>query len=148
VAGTADGVFEADYIFSAGRHIPRVRVVLREGRIVELEAAVDADIVRGQLAREAGEPGVLSSVTIGLNPGGQSLSGRPELDALSAGVVSLHFGNNELWGGRVRSTFNLSLPAHGLTVRTRTASLVTRGRLVGSKAGRQATTLGGKEKTS
>jgi leucyl aminopeptidase (aminopeptidase T) len=148
VAGTADGVFEADYIFSAGRHIPRVRVVLREGRIVELEAAVDADIVRGQLAREAGEPGVLSSVTIGLNPGGQSLSGRPELDALSAGVVSLHFGNNELWGGRVRSTFNLSLPAHGLTVRTRTASLVTRGRLVGSKAGQQATTLGGKEKTS
>ena len=148
VAGTADGTFEVDYIFSAGRHIPRVRVVLREGRIVDLDAAVDAEIVRGQLAREAGEPGVLSSVTIGLNPGGQGLTGRPELDALSAGVVSLHFGNNELWGGSVRSTFNLSMPAPGLTVRTRTKSLVIRGRLAGSRAGQQTTILGGEEKTS
>lgn len=148
VTGTADGVFEAEYTFSAGRHIPRVRVVLREGRVVELDAAADADVVRDQLAREAGEPGVLSAVTIGLNPGGRSLSGKPDLDGLSAGVVSLHFGNNELWGGRVRSTFGLSLPAHGLTVRTRTRSLVTRGRLAGSGAGQQATHRRGEETTS
>jgi aminopeptidase len=147
VAGTGDGVFEADYTFSGGRHVPLVRVVLREGRIVELDAAGDADLLRERLAREAGDPGMLSGVTIGLNPGASGPTGRPELDALLAGFVSLHFGNNELWGGSVRSTFNLSLPAHELTVRTRTKTLVVRGRLAGPEAGQQATVLGGKEKT-
>ncbi len=119
-AGTGDGVFEADYTFSSGRHIPRVRVVLRQGRIVELDAASDADVIRERLAREAGDPDLLSSVTIGLNSGGPGPTGRPELDSVLAGVVTLDFGNNELLGGNVKSTFNLSLPAHGLTVRTRT----------------------------
>jgi leucyl aminopeptidase (aminopeptidase T) len=130
-AGTGDGVFEADYTFSSGRHIPRVRVVLRQGRIVELDAASDADVIRERLAREAGDPDLLSSVTIGLNPGGPGPTGRPELDSVLAGVVTLDFGNNELLGGNVKSTFNLSLPAHGLTVRTRTKSVVVRGRLAG-----------------
>lgn len=131
VTGTGDGVFEADYTFSSGRHVPGIRAVLREGRIVELDAASDAAVIREQLAREAGDPDLLSGVTIGLNPGGAGLTGRPELDSVLAGVVTLHFGNNELWGGNVKSTFNLSLPGHGLTVRARTKSLVIRGRLVG-----------------
>lgn len=132
VAGSGDGVFEADYTFSGGRHIPGVRVVLRNGRIVELEAPVDAEVILERLAREAGDPDMLASVSIGLNPGGPGPTGRPELDSVLAGAVTLHFGNNELLGGSVKSTFNLSLPALGLTVRTRTNPLVVRGRLVGS----------------
>lgn len=147
MAGTGDGVFEADYTFSSGRHIPSVRVTLREGRITELDAAADADVVRAQLARETGDPGALSAVTIGLNPGGRGPTGRPELDSLLGGTVTLHFGNNELWGGSVKSTFNLSLPAHGLTVRTSTKSLVTRGRLIGSTRGWEASFLDEEEKT-
>lgn len=129
VAGTGDGTFEAAYTFCGGRHIPHVRVVLQKGRIVELDAPQDADLIRERLAREAGDPDLVSGVSIGLNSGGTGPSGRPELDSVLAGVVTLDFGNNELWGGRVRSTFNLSLPAYGLTVRTRTKSLVVRGRL-------------------
>jgi leucyl aminopeptidase (aminopeptidase T) len=131
LAGTGDGVFEADYTFAGGRHVRGIRVTLREGRIVELEAASNADVIRERLAREAGDPGLLAGVTIGLNPGARGPTGRPELDSLLSGVVTLHFGNNELWGGSVRSTFNLSLPGHGLTVRTRTESLAVRGRLAG-----------------
>ena len=131
VAGSGDGVFESDYTFASGRHIPGVRVVLHGGRIVELDAARDAHLIRERLAGEAGDPDVISAVTLGLNPGAVGPTGRPELDSLLAGVVTLHFGNNELWGGSVKSTFNLSLPAHGLTVRTRTQTLVSAGRLVG-----------------
>ena len=129
LAGSGDGVFEADYTFASGRHVPRVRVVLQKGRIVELHAPNDADAIRERLAREAGDPDLLSSLTIGLNPGGTGPTGRPELDTVLAGTVTLNFGNNEIWGGNVRSTFNLSLPAHGLTVRTRSTSIVVRGRL-------------------
>ena len=129
--GTGDGVFEADYTFSGGRHIPRVRAVIQQGRIVELDADSHAELLRERLAREAGDPGMLSSVTIGLNSGGAGPTGRPELDSVLAGVVTLGFGNNELSGGSVRSTFNLSLPAHRLTVRTQTRTLVVRGRLAG-----------------
>ena len=137
IAGTGDGVFESDYTFSSGRHIPGVRVVLHRGRIVELDAARDAHLIRERLASEAGDPDALSGVTLGLNPGAEGLTGRPELDSLLAGVVTLHFGNNELWGGNVKSTFNLSLPAHGLTVCTRTQTLVSAGRLLGPTATRR-----------
>ncbi len=130
-AGSGDGVFASDYTFVGGRHIPEVRVVLRGGRIVELDAARDAQVIRDRLAAEAGDPDVISGITIGLNPGAKGPTGRPELDSLLAGVVTLHFGNNELWGGSVKSTFNLSLPAHGQSVRAGTQTLVSAGRLVG-----------------
>ncbi len=129
VSGSGDGVFAADYTFCSGQHIPRVRVTLRKGRIVEVEAAKNARVIRERLAREAGDPDVLSGLTIGLNPGAIGPTGRPELDSVLSGSVTLHFGNNELWGGNVKSTFNLSLPAHALTVRTRSRTLVTEGRL-------------------
>lgn len=134
--GSGDGAFRADYAFVAGRHIPGVRVVLRGGRIVELDAEREAEVLREGLAKEAGEPGLLSGFTIGLNPGASGPTGKPEIDALLAGAVTLHFGNNELWGGTVRSTFNLSLPAHRASVGTRTATLVSGGRLVTERSQR------------
>ena len=41
---------------------------------------------------------MLSGVSICLNSGGTGLTGRPELDSVLAGVVTLNSGNNELWG--------------------------------------------------
>lgn len=129
VPGSGEGVFEADYTFSCGRHIRGVRVTIREGRIVSFDAANDADVIREQLARESGDPDMLSNITIGLNSAGRGPTGRPALDSLLAGVVTLEFGNNELRGGKVKSTLNLKLPAHGLTVRTRARTLVRQGRV-------------------
>ena len=129
MSGTGDGVFEADYTFSGGRHFRGLRVTLERGRIVQVEGPEDTDKIRERLARESGDPNLLSSVSIGLNSGGRGPTGRPELDTLLAGVVTLDFGNNEMLGGTVRSTFNLSLPANGLTVRSGTRTPVVRGHL-------------------
>ncbi|MEZ4648317.1 MAG: winged helix-turn-helix domain-containing protein [Candidatus Eisenbacteria bacterium] len=130
---SGEGEFLADYTFASGGHVADVRVTLRDGRIVALDAPHDADLVRGRLERESGDPDLLSAISIGLNPAGSAVTGRPELDSVLHGVVTLDFGNNELWGGNVRSTFNLSLPSHGATVRAGTRTLVARGRLVAGK---------------
>ena len=71
----------------------------------------------------------LSGVRFGLNPAGRGPTGMPVLDACLAGTVTLHFGNNELQGGDVRSTFDLTLPAGRMTVESGARQLVTAGTL-------------------
>ncbi|MBK8231231.1 MAG: helix-turn-helix domain-containing protein [Candidatus Eisenbacteria bacterium] len=134
--GSGDGVFQADFTFALGRHLRDVRVVLRGGRIVEIDGPDGTEALRAKLEREVGDPGLLSAVTIGLNDGGRGPTGRPELDSLLSGSVTLEFGNNELLGGTVRSTFNLGLPAHGLSVRNSLGPIVVRGRLAPTAEGR------------
>lgn len=131
---SGDGEFQADYTFVGGRHIRGLRVTLRQGDIVELDGPEGTAQLRERLARETGEPARLSSISIGLNERGSGSTGRPELDSVLAGVVTLGFGNNELLGGSVRSTFNLALPAHGLTLTSGARALVRHGRLVSSSA--------------
>lgn len=132
---SGDGDFQADYTFAGGRHIHGVKVTLKQGEIVELDGPEGTAQLRERLARETGEPARLSSISIGLNERGSGPTGRPELDSVLAGVVTLGFGNNELLGGSVRSTFNLTLPAHGLTLTSGARALVRRGRLALSNTG-------------
>jgi hypothetical protein len=118
-----------DYTFSGGRHFWDVRVELREGRIVGLEAGNSAEILRQELAAAVGDPGLLAGVQFGLNPAGRGATGKPNLDACLEGVVTFAFGNNELLGGDVRSTMNLLLPCAKLTARAGGLTLIQDGRL-------------------
>lgn len=124
---TTNGVFRADYTFVGGRHYQGVRVVLREGRIVELHARRGAVELRERLATAAGDANLIAQLSIGLNPAGQGTTGMPVLDPNLAGTVSLSFGNNELLGGSVRATLDLIMPATSLTVRGGDAEIVRRG---------------------
>lgn len=130
VRGTATGTFTADYSFTAGTRLEAVRVELHEGQIMGLDASGGATVLVEQLERESGEPGTLARVSVGLNPAGSRMTGKPSLDSCLSGVVTLSFGNNELLGGDVRSTLDLSLPASGAILRAGTRELVRRGRLV------------------
>lgn len=129
-SGSGDGVFLADYTFASGEHVLDVRVTLEKGRVVAINAPKGADLIMQRLESESGDPDLLSAISVGLNPAGSAVTGRPELDSVQLGVITLDFGNNELWGGDVRSTFNLSLPARGATLRVGTRTLVSRGSLV------------------
>jgi leucyl aminopeptidase (aminopeptidase T) len=133
-----NGVFAADYTFTGGRHYRRVRVRLRKGRIVEIQARSGTAELRNSLDAAAGDADLVAEFGIGLNEAGSGLTGKPVLDACLSGSVTLSFGNNELLGGNVRSTLNLVMPATGLTITADGTDLVDRGRLVMSEEAESA----------
>jgi len=128
VPGTAEGVFRADYTFQGGAHVESVFLTLRAGRIVELRAERNEELLRRRLAAASGDADLLSGVRFGLNPAGRGPTGKPILDACLAGALTLHFGNNELQGGDVRSTLDLILPACYLSVDCGATRIVDGGR--------------------
>lgn len=126
----AEGSLRADYLFLGGRHVRDVCVTLRRGRIAHLAAPEGAEAVRARIAQETGEPDRLAMVSIGLNPAGVGRTGKVSLDACLEGTVTVSFGNNELWGGGVRSSLDLELPAFGASLAAGEIELVSGGRLV------------------
>ncbi len=128
VSGSAEGVFRADYTFQ-GAHVESVFLTLSEGRIVDLRAERHEELLKQRLAGASGDADLLSGVRFGLNPAGRGPTGKPILDACLSGAVTLHFGNNELQGGDVRSTIDLIMPACHLTVDCGDRRIVDGGRL-------------------
>ena len=135
VAQKASGLLIADYTFHRGIHFWDVRIELRDGRIVGLEAANNADTLRQSLAAAVGDADLIAGVQIGLNPAGRGLTGKPSLDGCLEGVFTFAFGNNELMGGNVRSTFNLVLPCGKLTARAGNLQITHLGSLTSGIAG-------------
>lgn len=135
VAPAANGLLLADYTFHGGIHFWDVRIELRDGRIVGLEAGNNADVLRQSLAAAVGDADLIAGVQIGLNPAGRGPTGKPSLDGCLEGVFTFAFGNNELMGGAVRSTFNLVLPCGKLTARAGDLQLTHQGRLASGIAG-------------
>jgi leucyl aminopeptidase (aminopeptidase T) len=129
VAQTANGLLLADYTFHRGIHFWDVRIELRNGRIVGLDAGNNADVLRQSLAAAVGDADLIAGVQIGLNPAGRGPTGKPSLDGCLEGVFTFAFGNNELMGGDVRSTFNLVLPCGKLTCRAGNLQLTHQGKL-------------------
>lgn len=130
IDGSAEGIFRADYTFQAGAHVESLILTLREGRIVDLRAERNEEVLKERLSGASGDADLLSGVRFGLNPAGRGPTGKPILDACLAGTVTLHFGNNELQGGDVRSTLDLIMPACHVTVESGGARLVDAGRLM------------------
>ena len=131
VSGSAEGVYRADYTFQGGGHVESVFLTLEGGRIVDLKAERNEELLKRRLAEASGDADLLSGFRFGINPAGRGPTGKPILDACLAGAVTLHFGNNELQGGDVRSTIDLILPACHLTVDCGSTRLVDGGKLVG-----------------
>lgn len=134
VAGTAEGVYRADYTFQGGAHVESVLLTLEQGRIVDLRAESNEEVLKQRLESASGDADLLSGVRFGLNPAGRGPTGKPILDACLAGAVTLHFGNNELQGGDVRSTIDLIMPACHLNVDCGGIRVVEGGRLAADVA--------------
>jgi len=129
-AGSVSGSVWADYAYLAGRHYYDVRLDICHDRIVDAKAREGTESLVDGIRRETGDSDLLSGIGIGLNPGGRALTGKPSLDAILSGVVTICFGNNELEGGSVRSTLTLNLPSRSMTVTAGNRPLVTGGILV------------------
>ncbi len=135
VARGATGLLVGDYTFHGGVHFWNVRLELRDGRIVGLEAGNNTEALRQGLAAAVGDADLISGVQLGLNPAGRGPTGKPSLDGCLEGVVTFAFGNNELLGGDVRSTHNLVLPCGKLTARAGDLLLTQHGSLASGIAG-------------
>ncbi|MEZ4648624.1 MAG: helix-turn-helix domain-containing protein [Candidatus Eisenbacteria bacterium] len=132
--GCGTGTLWADYTYLAGRHYYDVRLDIEDGRIASLDARENGEELLASIRRESGDPDLLSCVSIGINPGGDGLTGRPSLDAIFSGVVNFTFGNNEVDGGSVRSTLTLNLPSSVMTLRAGDRIIVAEGVLQSSQA--------------
>lgn len=125
--GSGTGRLCADYTYLGGRHYYDVSLDIEDGRIASLVAREHGDELLAAIRAESGDPDLLSCVSIGINPGGQGLTGRPSLDAIFSGVVNITFGNNEVDGGSVRSTLTLNLPSSVMTLRAGSHTVVAEG---------------------
>jgi leucyl aminopeptidase (aminopeptidase T) len=130
VEGSAEGLYRADYTYQGGAHVEAVRLALKKGRISSIKALQNEAALNERMDSAVGDADLLSGLRIGLNPAGQGPTGKPVLDACLAGAVTLQFGNNELQGGKVRSTIDLILPACHLTLTSGARTLVKDGRLL------------------
>jgi leucyl aminopeptidase (aminopeptidase T) len=129
VKGSATGTFRADYAFLSGTHIAGPTVGLTEGRIARITADQNADVLTRRVDQAIGDGRLISGIRIGLNPAGRGPTGKPLLDACLAGTVTLHFGNNELQGGDVKSTLNLALPASDVSLASGDRAIIVSGTL-------------------
>jgi AraC-like DNA-binding protein len=137
LVGTVDlasvrGTFVADYTFWGGRHVSSPRLTLEAGRIREIETADREDTLylRELLAGASGDAGALAGVSFGLNPAGRGPTGKTMLDTCLEGTITLQFGNNELLGGRLRSTLNLAFPHTTVSARSHRHELLHAGAFV------------------
>jgi leucyl aminopeptidase (aminopeptidase T) len=146
-SGAANGRIRNGYTYVSGAHVLGIDARVEGGSIVEVEAS-SGDVLRERLRSAAGDATVLSAVGFGINPcrsvpvgerttapglldqaNQPSRSGLPVLDSCKEGVVSVSFGNNELLGGTVRSTLDLTVPLDRASLWADDVPLVLHGRL-------------------
>lgn len=131
----ADGILHADYAFVAGRHFMDMRLTIESGRIVDLNAAENAQMLRQRVLDMPGDGDLIAGVQIGLNPAGHGPTGKSALDASLEGVVSVFFGNNELLGGDIHAAIDLLMPSFSMTGSFGDSIFVDQGRLVDEVTG-------------
>lgn len=129
VPGSASGSFRADYTYQGGSHVESVILTIEKGRIKDLQAKRNEEVLKARLAAASGDADLVSGLRFGLNPAGRGPTGKPILDTCLLGAVTLHFGNNELQGGDVRSTIDLIMPACHLSVTSAGKQIIKDGRL-------------------
>ena len=111
-----------------GTKIKNLKMTFETGRLVNLTADNDAEMIQKALDASSGMKDVLSVFDIGLNP-----HSKPIGDYLSyemAGVVTLGIGNNSWAGGDISSDFSLDFQLKDVTVEINNQKIVGNGQLI------------------
>lgn len=134
VAGTAEGVVVADHIFYEGKRIDGLKLEIKGGRMVSMNAKSGLESLRGYYDAAGTGKDVVGVVDIGINPGIKVDEGAPVNVWSRAGAVTVVVGNNMWAGGDNHVNFGLvpEVPKATLTVDGKV--LVKDGKLVGSTA--------------
>jgi aminopeptidase len=127
VPGTANGRIVAERYHHLGREIGDVTFTVADGRLVAMESPGDLSALRDWYDVAPAGRDVLGVLDIGINPG---ITSQRMLAWVTAGMVTLAFGQNAWAGGEV--DINWLMPAHlpGTTVRVDDRVIVENGVLM------------------
>ncbi len=124
---SANGVIVIPSLDFRGTKIKNLKMTFEKGRIVNMAADENVEVLQKALDVSSGMKDVLSIFDIGLNP-----HSRPLGDYLSyemGGVVTLGIGNNSWTGGDVESDFNFDFQLKNTSVMVNGTNVVSQGKL-------------------
>ena len=125
----ATGSLRCAYTLLPGGHHLEPQVSLADGELVALDVGEGSDEVAERIDAESGPVRRLAYVTIGASPVGGGPTGKPSLDSVLEGVVTLAFGSDRALGGEADATLDLRFTLAGATVELAGRTLVRDGRL-------------------
>ena len=134
VAGTAEGVIVADHIFYEGKRIDGLKLEIKGGRMVSMNAKSGLESLRAYYDASGAGKDLVGVVDIGINPGIKVDEGAPVNIWSRAGAVTVVIGNNSWAGGDNRVNFGLSPEVQKATLAVDGKELVKDGKLTGSVA--------------
>ncbi len=114
-----------------GIQIKNLRMTFENGRISDLKADKNGELIKKSLDMSSGDKDVLSIVDIGLNPNSQPLEGANYYSWEMEGMISIQIGNNYWAGGDVESDIGLSFHLPNTTLEIDGKTVAERGKLKG-----------------
>jgi leucyl aminopeptidase (aminopeptidase T) len=100
------------------------------GRIVEIEVASGADLLRRQFDNHTGEPRRVSHLGVGLNPYLNKPVGWTLIDEHIYGALFIALGENRYMGGQNGSSLNIDYTLPGCTLKIDGRVIVSKGKLM------------------
>jgi aminopeptidase len=126
---SASGTVVVPSIAFRGSTVKNLKLTFENGRITDLTADENGDLISENLKMSTGDKDVLSIIDIGLNPNSQSLQGSDYYSYEMAGMVTIFIGNNAWAGGNVVSDFGLGLHLANSTLNVDGKTIVSKGQL-------------------
>jgi leucyl aminopeptidase (aminopeptidase T) len=129
VPTSANGVLVVPYTEFRGGEIENLRLTFKDGRIVNMTADKNVDLLKKALDISTGLKDVLSLIDVGINSESTQLAGSHYLSYEMAGIVTLGVGNNNWAGGNVESDFSIDFQLANTTLMVDGKILVENGQL-------------------
>ncbi len=104
VEETVEGVAVFPVVFHGGQRIEKLRLVYRNGRMVESSAETNHDLFLAAMETHSGDKDRLGELGIGVNHKLHSPTGNTIMDEKIYGSIHLALGDNRTYGGNNNST--------------------------------------------
>ena len=129
VPTSANGVLVVPFLVFRGGELENLRMTFQNGRITNLTADKNIELLKKAMDISTGLKDVLSLLDVGLNPNSSQLEGSHYLSYEMAGIVTLGVGNNSWAGGNVDSDFSIDFQLTNTTLVVDGRTIVQDGQL-------------------
>ncbi|MEE9142812.1 MAG: aminopeptidase, partial [Gammaproteobacteria bacterium] len=127
---SATGTLVVDQMTFRGMPVENLKMTFKDGRMIELTADSNADMLKEYFAASTPNTRDLSVVDVGLNPASQPIDGSKYNSWEMGGMVTLSMGNNVWAGGENDSVGGLAVHVPGATLEVAGTTIVEKGELI------------------